>query len=106
MLDLDIKTIRNDWRNARDISMPQPFLLVGYRSAYVISNDGGRGPLLIDAEGVKLPNGAVYAWCRIGCCHQHPQRWPGVDAVADFHGSRIVESDGTVRDPVTPDQDE
>lgn len=99
MLDLDIKIIRGDWANSPDTPMPQPFVLVGYQSAYVIPNDGGRGPLLIDAEGVKLPNGAVYAWCRIGCCHQHPQQWPSIDAVADFHGSVIVDADGNIRAP-------
>ena len=76
--------------------IPEPFVLVGYTGPHVV-NDHGTAPLLIDAEGVVLASGAVYAWCAAGCC-ERPRRWGSVDAAADFHGSYIVTGDA-VREP-------
>lgn len=73
------------------VELPRPFLLVGIGGSNVIGAAYGPGPLLIDAEGVVLRSGAVYAWCRTGCCTQIPRAWPSVDAVADYHGSFVVE---------------
>lgn len=76
--------------------LPEPFVLVGYSGPQVV-NEHGATPLLIDAEGVVLASGAVYAWCSGGCC-ERPRRWDSVDAAADFHGSYIVTGDGA-REP-------
>ncbi|HEY3684776.1 MAG TPA: hypothetical protein VGL93_17200 [Streptosporangiaceae bacterium] len=99
MFELDIKIIHDDWSNTDRVPMPQPFVLVGYQGPYVIPTESGRGPLLIDAEGVALAGGAVYVWCRSTCCPRQPQRWSSIEAAADYHGSFIIEADGTVREP-------
>lgn len=87
--------ITQEWASSGH-RMPEPFVLVGHSGPYVV-DDHGTAPLLIDAEGVVLPSGAVYAWCAAGCC-ERPRRWDSVDAAADFHGSYIVTS-GDVREP-------
>lgn len=79
------------------VELPQPFVLVG-RGGLNVVDDGGIGaPLVIDGEGVVLRGGAVYAWCRAGCCTDSPRRWPSVDAAADYHGSYIIDA-GAVHD--------
>ena len=100
MLEFELRAVREDWSSGTP-SMPQPFALVGYQSPYVLPS-GGRPPLLIDAEGVVLMSGAVYAWCRTGCCGANPRHWPSVEAAADYHGSYIIGADGTVRGPGDP----
>lgn len=101
MPEFDIRTVREDWTSHKP-AMPAPFTLVGYQSPYVLASNG-RPPLIIDAEGVVLASGAVYAWCRTGCCGQNPRRWPSVEAAADFHGSFIVGHDGSIIAPETTD---
>ncbi|HEY3685775.1 MAG TPA: hypothetical protein VGL93_22275 [Streptosporangiaceae bacterium] len=92
----DTHRVADDWK-AGGQAIPRPFVLVGYTGPYV-ANDHGAAPLLIDAEGVVLASGAVYAWCHGGCCAAMPRRWPSVDAAADYHGSYILIG-GTVRAP-------
>lgn len=95
--------LEQEIRAARDacaaIEQPRAFVLIGQGGPNVIDPGTGRAPIVIDAEGIVLRGGAVYAWCRTGCCDQHPKRWPSVDAAADFHGSWILDRDGTVRAP-------
>ena len=100
MIEPDLRDVRDDWSRGK-LSIPQPFALVGYQSPYVVSSDG-RPPLVIDAEGVVLLSGAVYAWCRTGCCGPSPRHWPSVEAAADYHGSYIVGPNGAVRAPDDP----
>jgi len=97
MLEFDIRTVREDWTSHKP-TMPEPFTLVGYQSPYVLAS-AGRPPLIIDAEGVVLTSGAVYTWCRTGCCEQNPRRWPSTEAAANFHGSYIVGNDGSLAAP-------
>lgn len=77
------------------VELPGGFLLIGHGGANVIDTGIGQTPVVIDAEGVVLRSGTVFAWCRAGCCGQIPQRWSSVDAAADYHGSYIVDHDGT-----------
>lgn len=95
----EVHRVAADWAGG-GTSAPEAFVLVGYHGPYV-ANDHGTPPLLIDAEGVVLASGAVYAWCHGGCCEQRPRPWVSVDAAADFHGSYIVTGNGTVRAPET-----
>jgi hypothetical protein len=97
MVDTDVRRVAADWAGG-DPAMPRPFVLVGYNSPYV-ANDHGTAPLLIDAEGVQLPSGAVYVWCNGCCCADRPRAWPSIEAAADYHGSYIVDSSGAVREP-------
>lgn len=96
LTQLDAHRVATDW-NAGGHRIPEPFVLVGYTGPHVV-NDHGAAPLLIDAEGVVLASGVVYAWCYGGCCAQ-PRRWESVDAAADFHGSYIVTGSAAVREP-------
>lgn len=96
-LDREIQMVRADWTGPK-ATTPEPFVLVGYESPYVLAADG-RCPLVIDAEGVIFLSGAVYTWCHTGCCEQNPRRWPSVKEAADFHGSYVVGRDGSVRTP-------
>lgn len=77
--------------------MPRGFMLVGQGGSNVLGHAADEA-WVVDAEGVMLRSGAVYAWCRSGCCAQ-PKYWPSVEAAADFHGSVILDGDGTVRAP-------
>lgn len=88
MSQLDLQMVREDWAGHM-AAMPEPFVLVGYESPYVLARDG-RPPLIIDAEGIILASGAVYTWCRAGCCAPEPRKWPRIEAAAEFHGSYIV----------------
>lgn len=92
----EAQRVAADW-NEGGRAIPRTFVLVGYAGPYVV-NDHGTAPLMVDAEGVVLGSGAVYAWCHGGCCAPMPRRWPSVDAAADFHGSYIV-TGGDVRLP-------
>lgn len=97
MNEPDARRVVTDWAGG-ERPMPRPFVLVGYQGPYV-ANDHGTAPLLVDAEGVQLASGAVYAWCHGGCCADRPRAWPSIEAAADFHGSYIVDASGAVRDP-------
>jgi len=101
MLEFDIRIVREAWTSHKP-AMPEPFTLVGYESPYVFAVDG-RPPLIIDAEGIILISGAVYTWCRSGCCTQNPRKWPSIEAAANFHGSYIVRHDGNVTAPDASD---
>jgi hypothetical protein len=95
MFELETRAVREA------VELPRAFVLVGQGGPNVVGSAYGAAPLLVDAEGVVLRSGAVYAWCRTGCCTQVPRQWPSVDAAADYHGSVIVEGDGT-RPPDDP----
>lgn len=96
MTQPDVRRAAADWAGGGH-RLPEPFVLVGFAGPYV-ANDHGAPPLLVDAEGVTLASGAVFAWCHGDCCDERPRRWPSVDAAADYHGSFIV-TPGTVRAP-------
>lgn len=97
MFEMDTREVSADWAGGGH-QVPHPFVLVGYHSPYV-ANDHGAAPLLIDAEGVMLASGAVYTWCRTGCCTDHPRTWPTIDAAADYHGSYIIDTTGAAHTP-------
>lgn len=96
MLEIDIRIARDA---CGDVDLPKPFVLVGQGGANVIGCAPGQGPFVIDGEGVELRGGAVFVWCRTGCCAQIPRKWPSVDSAADYHGSYVVETGG-IRLPV------
>lgn len=97
MLKIDIQIVRDEWASHQP-PMPESFILLGRHSPYVLTTDGH--PLLvIDAEGIILTSGAVYTWCRTGCCNPDPRKWPTIDAAAEYHGSCIVHHDGTITAP-------
>ena len=98
MSDFDLQMVREDLRRAAP-PLPESFTLVAYESPYVLSTSDSRPPLVIDAEGVTLISGAVYTWCRTGCCGSNPRQWPSVEAAADYHGSYIVARDGSIQTP-------
>lgn len=97
MVEIDIRIARDA---CGEVDLPKSFVLVGQGGTNVIESAPGQGPFVIDAEGVELRGGAVFVWCRTGCCAQNPRKWASVDAAADYHGSYIVESGG-IRLPVT-----
>jgi len=78
--------------------MPKAFMLVGHGGPHVL-DDHGTPPTIIDAEGVQLLSGAVYAWCHADCCPDRPRSWTSVEAAADYHGSLILFPDEAPRDP-------
>lgn len=92
MHDLEARAVRDA---CAAVELPYAFVLVGRGGGNIIDAGTGPAPLVIDAEGVVLRGGAVFAWCRAGCCDHVPQRWSSVDAAADFHGSLVVDRDGT-----------
>lgn len=96
MSEVDARAISERW-SAGVLETPRSFMLIGRGGPDVVSDEPA-GALVVDAEGVVLRSGATYAWCRAGCCEQ-PRRWPSIDAAADFHGSWILDDDGTVRAP-------
>lgn len=95
MLELEIRAVRDA---CATLDLPSPFVLVGRGGTNVVGSGPGEDPYVIDAEGVILRAGAVYTWCRNGCCDEIPRRWKSVDEAADFHASYIIEDD-TVRLP-------
>ena len=99
MSESDARRAGDDWAGGQR-PMPEPFVLVGYHGPYV-ANDHGAAPLLIDAEGVRLSTGAVFAWCHGGCCTDRPRRWETVDAAAEYHGSYIIDATGHAREATT-----
>lgn len=74
------------------VELPRSFVLVGRGGINVIDDGGIGAPLVVDGEGVVLRGGAVYAWCRAGCCTDSPRRWPSIDAAADYHGSYVIDA--------------
>lgn len=96
MFELNVRIAADEEEALGAVEVPRAFMLVGKGHANVIGRTADE-VLVVDAEGVVLRSGAVYAWCCGGCCSQ-PTYWSSVDAVGDFHGSVIVvEGDGTVR---------
>lgn len=95
MFEEEIRAVRDA---CATVDLPRAFVLVGKGGTNVIGSGPGEYPYVIDAEGVVLRAGAVFAWCRNGCCDEIPRRWRSVDEAADFHASYIVD-DATVRPP-------
>jgi hypothetical protein len=93
----EVRRVAADWAGGEHRA-PEAFVLVGYHGPYV-ANDHGNPPPLIDAEGVVLASGTVFAWCHGGCCVQRPRAWESIGAATDSHGSYIVAADGAVRVP-------
>lgn len=108
MTDVDLQRVRTACAR---VVLPTPFLLVGEGGLSLVESGArtpsGREPLVIDGEGVVLRSGAVFVWCRSGCCAENPQRWSSVEEAAGFHGSYIVNMEKTegrtVRIPDRPE---
>lgn len=98
MVQLDIRVDAAPGEAVKAMEMPRAFTLVGQGGANVLGDQIVNAAWVVDAEGVQLRGGAVYAWCYGGCC-ELPRYWSSVEAAADFHGSLILDADGTVRAP-------
>lgn len=86
--------------------MPKTFMLVGEGGPDVLGVGRMAGEVwVVDAEGVVLRDGSVYAWCSHNDCCRNPRRWPSVDHAAECHGSLILHADGTLRVPFDGEDD-
>lgn len=97
MSETDVPAVGDRWSTGA-LETPKAFMLIGRGGPNVLDDQPAGGALVVDAEGVQLRSGATYAWCRTGCCGQ-PRYWPSAEAAADFHGSLILDSNGTIRAP-------
>jgi len=73
------------------VPVPEGFTLVGFGAPHAIDDGYGRVPLVVDGEGMILPNGTALLHCLVGgCCDPALHQWRTVDEAADYHGALIV----------------
>lgn len=71
------------------VRTPVGFTLVGYGRADLVDGPG-EGVFVLDAHGMKLPNGTAITICETGECRPHLRVWESPEAAAEEHGSHIV----------------
>lgn len=71
------------------VRTPVGFALVGYGRADLVDGPG-EGSFIVDAHGMRLPNGTAITICETGERDPHVRVWESPEAAADDHGSFIV----------------